>query len=265
MGYDFVNTLQLQLKEGRDFSKIYGTDSANFLVNESMAAKMGHPNPIGQKLSWGSEEGVILGVLKDFHFYSMHHAIDPMIIRVNEKQKYGTVLVRLQAGKTNEALAALGKLSKEINPKVLFTYQFADEQYARLYNNEQLMSRLVNWFAAIAIFISCLGLFGLAAFTAEQRIKEIGVRKVLGASVPDILSLLTLNFLKPVLIAIVIAIPVAQYIMNGWLQGFVYKIDMDWWMFAGAGMLSIFIAMLTVSFQAIKAAIANPVKSLRTE
>ena len=265
VGYDFVKTLKLQLRDGRDFSTSHGTDSANFLVNESMAARMGYHNPIGKKLSWGSEEGMIIGVLRDFHFYSMHTSIDPMVIRLNEKQKYGTILVRVEAGKAKEALSALENLSNEINPKTPFTYQFADEQYARLYNNEQLVSRLASWFACIAIFISCLGLFGLASFTAEQRTKEIGVRKVLGASVSNIVSLLAANFLKPVVIAIVIAIPVAQYWMHGWLQGFAYKIGMDWWMFALAGMIAIVIAMITVSFQAIKAAMANPVKSLRTE
>jgi putative ABC transport system permease protein len=264
-GYDFINTLQLKLKEGRDFSTGYGTDSTNFLVNESMVTMMGYQNPIGKKLSWGDEEGMIIGVLNDFHFYSMHRAIDPMVIRLDEKQKYGTVLVRVEAGKTKEALAALKKISKDINPKIPFTYQFADEQYARLYNNEQLMSRLANCFAIIAIFISCLGLFGLATFTAEQRTKEIGVRKVLGASVPNIVSLLSTNFLKPVAIAMFIEFTVAWYVMNNWLQDFAYKIDIEWWMFAIAGLLTVGIALLTVSYQSIRAALSNPVKSLRTE
>jgi len=265
VGYDFVKTLQLKLKEGRDFSTDYGTDSTSFLVNESMVAKMGYQNPLGKTMTWGSEPGTIIGVLKDFHFYSMHKAIDPIVIRVNEKQKYGTILVRIEAGKTKEALTSLEKLSKEVNSQIPFSYQFADEQYAKLYNNEQLMSKLANCFAVIAIFISCLGLFGLATFTTEQRIKEIGVRKVLGASVPNIVSLLTANFLKPVFIAILIAIPASQYVMSNWLQAFAYKINMEWWMFASAGMAAIIIAMLTVSFQTIKAAVANPVKSLRTE
>jgi putative ABC transport system permease protein len=265
VGYDFVKTLQLHVKEGRDFSTSYGIDSINFLVNESMVAKMGYKDPLGKRMSWGSEEGTIIGVLKDFHFYSMHKAIDPMVIRLNEKQKYGTVLVRLEAGRTKSALAALEKVSKELNPKIPFTYLFADEQYARLYNNEQLMSRLANCFAIIAIVISCLGLFGLATFTAEQRTKEIGVRKVLGASVPNIVALLSINFLKPVAVAMFIAFPVSWYVMNNWLKDFAYKIDIEWWMFGIAGLLTISIALLTVSYQSIKAAIANPVKSLRTE
>jgi putative ABC transport system permease protein len=265
VGYDFASTLQLQFKEGRDFSTDYGTDSANFLVNESMVAKMDYQNPIGKRLSWGNEEGMIIGVLKDFHFYSMHRAIDPMVIRLNEKQRFGTILVRIEAGKTKEALAGLEKLSKVIDPKIPFTYQFADEQYARLYNNEQLMSRLANWFAFIAIFISCMGLFGLATFTAEQRTKEIGIRKVLGASVPNIAAKLSANFLQPVVIAFFFATPVAWYIMNSWLQDFTYKIDLSWWVFAIAGLLTMSIAVLTTSYQCIRAALGNPVKSLRAE
>jgi putative ABC transport system permease protein len=265
VGYDFVKTLQLKLKEGRDFSTNYGTDSTNFLVNEAMVKKMGYENPVGKKLSWESEEGTIIGVLYDFHFYSMHKAIDPMVIRLNEKQKYWTALVRIEAGKTKDALAALQKISKEINPKIPFVYDFADEQYAKLYSNEQLMSRLANCFAVIAIFISCLGLFGLAIFSVEQRTKEIGVRKVLGASASNILSMLTANFLKPVVIAIVIAIPVSQYVMQRWLNDFAYKINIEWWTFVLAGILATLIALITISLQAIKAALANPVKSLRTE
>ena len=265
VGYDFVRTLQLKLKEGRDFSEGYGIDSTNFLVNESMVAKMGYQNPIGRQISWGNEKGIIIGVLKDFHFYSMHRAIDPMVIRLNEKQKYGTVLIRVEAEKTKDVLAALERVSKDVNPKIPFTYQFADEQYAKLYSNEQLVSRLANCFAIIAIFISCLGLFGLATFTAEQRIKEIGVRKVLGASVSDILIILGTNFLRPVVVALLIAIPVSQYIMQRWLNEFVYKINIEWWTFALAGISAILIAIVTVSLQAIKAAIANPVRSLRTE
>jgi putative ABC transport system permease protein len=264
-GYDFVKTLQLKLKEGRDFSNEHGTDSVNFLVNESMVAKTGYQNPIGRKLSWGNEEGMIIGVLEDFHFYSMHNAIDPMVIRLNEKQKFGTILVRVESGKTKEALASLKKISKDINPQVPFTYQFADEQYARLYNNEQLMSKLANCFAIIAILISCMGLFGLATFSAEQRTKEIGIRKVLGASVSGIITKLSTDFLQPVAIAFLLAIPISWYMMNGWLEDFAYRINITWWIFAMAGLLTMSIALLTISYQSIRSALNNPVKALRTE
>ncbi len=265
VGYDFVNTLQLKLKEGRDFSKGYGMDSANFLINESMAAKLNFQNPVGKKLSWGSDEGIIVGVLKDFHFYSMHRAIDPMVIRLDEKRKYGSVLVRAEASMTKNVLAALEKLNKEINPKTPFTYQFADEEYAVLYNNDQLLSKLADCFAVIAIFISCLGLLGLITYTAEQKIKEIGIRKVLGASVPDIIQMLSKDFINLVLIAAIIAFPVAWWAMNNWLESFVYRTTISWWIFALAGCIAVLIVVITISFQAIKAAIANPVKSLRTE
>ena len=264
-GYDFVKTLQLKLKEGRDFSTNYGTDSTNFLINESMAVKLNYQNPIGKKLSWGADKGMIVGVLKDFQFYSMHRAIDPMVIRLDEKKKYGTVLVRAEAAKTKDALAALEKLNKDINPKTPFTYQFADEAYAILYNNEQLASKLADCFAMIAIFISCLGLLGLITFTAEQKTKEIGIRKVLGASVLNIIQMLSTDFLKLILIAAIIAFPVAWWAMNKWLDNFAYRINIASWIFVAAGLGALFIALVTVSFQAIKAATANPVKSLRTE
>lgn len=265
VGYDFVKTLQLKLKEGRDFSNNYGTDSTNFLINESMTVKLNDPNPIGKKLSWGTNKGIIVGVLKDFHFYSMHRAIDPMVIRLDEKRKYGTILVRAEAAKTKDALAALEKLNKDINPKTPFTYQFADQEYAILYNNEQLVSRLADCFAMIAIFISCLGVLGLITFSAEQKTKEIGIRKVLGASVLNIIQMLSKGFLNLILIAASIAFPVAWWAMNKWLEDFAYRVSISWWMFALAGCIAIIIALATISFQSIKAAIANPVKSLRTE
>ncbi|HEY6977027.1 MAG TPA: ABC transporter permease [Chitinophagaceae bacterium] len=265
VGYDFAKTLQLQLKEGRDFSTNYGTDSTNFLINESMAAKLNYQNPVGKQLSWGKDKGIIIGVLKDFHFYSMHTAIDPMVIRLDEKRKYGTVLIRVEAAKTKDALAALEKLNKDINPKTPFSYQFADEAYSTLYKNEQLVSKLSDCFAIIAIFICCLGLLGLITFTAEQKTKEIGIRKVLGASVASIIQMLSKDFLKLVLLAAIIAFPIAWWAMEKWLQSFAYRITIGWWMFVSAGMLTILIALITISFQSIKAAIANPVKSLRTE
>lgn len=265
VGYDFVKTMRLKLKEGHDFSRDFGTDATGYIVNETAVKKIGYQNAIGQPLSWGDQHGKIIGVLKDFHFSSLHETIEPLIIRFSENQNWGTILVRTEAGKTKQALAELEKVCKELNPKYPFTYQFSDQEYARLYNNEQLVSKLSNYFAFLAIFISCLGLFGLATFTAEQRTKEIGVRKVLGASIPNIVALLSTSFLKPVTVAMLIGFPVSWYVMNEWLQKFAYKINIGWWMFALAGSLVIGISLLTVSYQSIKAAIANPVKSLRTE
>ena len=187
------------------------------------------------------------------------------MLRLGENIDWGQALVRTQPGKTKEALASLEKVCKELNPKFPFTYKFSDEEYAKLYKSEQVVSQLANYFAFLAIFISCLGLLGLVMFTAEQRTKEFGIRKVLGASPVTLFNLLSKEFLLLVLIAMVIASPLAWLAMNNWLQDYAYQIDISWWMFVVAGVLAILIALLTVSFQAIKAAMANPVKSLRTE
>lgn len=265
VAYDFVKTLGLQLKEGRDFSKDYPTDSLGFLLNETAVQKIGLQNPVGQTILWGNHPGKVIGVLRDFHFSSMHNSIDPLIVRLNEHWTWGNILVRIQAGKTREALSGLEALAKTVNPKFPFTYQFSDQEFARLYQSEQLVSKLSNYFAFLGIFISCLGLFGLATFATAQRRKEIGVRKVLGASVTGLTFMLANDFLKVVALAMLVAFPAAWLIMNKWLQNFVYRIDIEWWMFALAGFVTLGIAMLTVSYQSIRSALANPIKSLRTE
>lgn len=265
VGYDFVETLRLQLAEGRDFSKDFGADSAAYLVNETAAAKMGFQQAIGQNVEWGNRPGKIIGVLRDFHFNSLHRSIDPLIVRLDENWTWGTILVRIQAGKTQEALTTLERLCNDLNPKFPFTYQFSDLEFSKLYKSEEMVGQLSYGFALMAVLISCLGLFGLAAFTAEQRTKEIGIRKVLGATVSGIVSMLSKDFVKLVLLAAVLASPIAWWIMHRWLDGFAYRIDIAWWMFAAAGLAAVVIALLTVSFQAIKAAVANPVESLRDE
>jgi putative ABC transport system permease protein len=265
VGYDFIKTMGLQLQAGRDFSRDYGTDSVGFLLNETAVKKIGLTDPIGKTVVWGNHRGKVIGVIKDFHFASMHTAIEPLIMRLDDNWNWGTILVRIKAGKTRDALASLQDLSKQLNPKFPFTYQFSDLEYAKLYTSESVTSKLANIFAFLAIFISCLGLFGLATFTAEQRTKEIGVRKVLGASVSNIVTMLSTNFLKQILVAFFIAIPLSWYAMNGWLQNYAYKISTEWWMFLFAGLLTICIALITVSYQSIKASLSNPVKSLRTE
>ena len=265
VGYDFVKTMKLNLKEGRDFSKDFGMDSASFILNETAINKIGFKDAIGQSVTWGNRPGKVIGVLQDFHFNSMHENIEPLILRLDENWGWGTILVRTKAGKTKEAIAGLEKICKALNPKFPFTYQFSDQEYARLYQSEQIVSKLSNIFAFLAIFISCLGLFGLATFTAEQRTKEIGVRKVLGASVSNIITLLSTTFLKPIVIAMLIAGPPAWYAMDKWLSGFAYKVDFEWWIFPVAFSLTIGIALFTVSFQSIKSALINPVNSLRSE
>jgi len=211
------------------------------------------------------DKGKIIGVLEDFHFNSMRETIEPLVVRLDKQPKWGTILVRTNVGQTKEALASLEQVYKEVNPKFPFTYQFSDQEYTKLYQSEQVVSQLSQYFAFLAIFLSCLGLLGLAAFTAEQRTKEIGVRKVLGASVASIVSLLSRDFLKLVLLANVVAWPLAWYGVHQWLQDFAYRTPLSWWLFVLAGSGALLIAFITISFQAFKAAISDPVKSLRSE
>ena len=264
-GYDFVTTMNLKLLAGRDLSKDFASDSAGYLVNEEALKIIKYKDPLGKPLTFWGKKGSIVGVLKDFHFSSLHDPIKPLILRLGETDGYGNILVRTEAGKTKEALANLEKLCKQLNPKFPFTYYFSDEEYQKLYKSEEVVSKLSNCFAFLGIFISCLGLLGLVMFTAEQRVKEIGIRKVLGASVVSLFALLSKEFIVLVVIALGIASPLAWWAMHSWLQGFAYSVPIGLWVFAVAGVLAILIALLTVSFQAIKAAVANPVKSLRTE
>jgi putative ABC transport system permease protein len=265
VGYDFARTMRLKMASGRDFSKDFATDSLGYMINESALKRIKYADPIGKPFTMWGKKGKIVGVLKDFHFNSLHDPIQPLIIRLREKEVYGNILIRTQPGQTKQAIATMEKLCKELNPNFTFTYAFTDEEYQKLYNNEQVVGRLSKAFAFLAIFISCLGLLGLAMFTAEQRIKEIGIRKVLGASVGSLFNLLSKEFLILVLIALLIASPIAWIGMNKWLNGYTYHASMDWWVFVFSGVISIMIALVTVSFQSIKAALMNPVKSLRSE
>ncbi|QHV94469.1 ABC transporter permease [Spirosoma endbachense] len=263
VSYDFIKTMKIRLLAGRDFSKTFVTDSTNYLVNEEAARRMGMKNPVGQDLKFWSKSGKIIGLMKNFHVNSLRVAIEPLIIRLDSTNY--TLLVRTHPGQTEQALKSMERLAKQFNPAYPFDYRFADESFREQYKSETLIGKLANYFAIIAIFIACLGLFGLAMFTAEQRTKEIGVRKVLGASVTSIVALLSKDFLKLVLISIFIASPLAWYAMHQWLADFAYRIDIEWWVFVLAGLLAVGIAQLTVSFQSIKAALMNPVKSLRSE
>jgi len=265
VGYGFLKIMDLQLLQGRDFSKDFPTDTLGYIINETALKLIGYKNPIGKPLSIFKDKGHIIGVVKDFHFKSLHEPIEPLLINLNEHIDWGNALIKTEAGKTKEAIASLEQVCKQLEPKFPFNYFFVDEDYKKLYDNEQTVSRLSNVFSFLAIFISCLGLLGLTMFTAEQRTKEIGIRKVIGASVSDIVMMLSKDILQLVIISAVVATPVAWWGMNQWLQGFAYRTNISWWIFLIAAMITIIIALLTISFQAIKAAIANPVKSLRTE
>jgi putative ABC transport system permease protein len=263
---DLVKTAGLQLLAGRDIDvKNYPTDSTACLINESALKLMGFKNPIGQIIYDEPIRWHVIGVIKDFIQESPYEPIKPLIIR-GPKEWTSTMLVRLNSrNATAKNLAAMEQILKKYNPGYPFEYSFTDEEYANKFADEQLTGVLASLFAVLTIFISCLGLFGLSTYMAENRINEIGVRKVLGASVASISSLLSKDFIKLIIVAIVIASPVAWFAMNKWLQQYNYRIAISWTTFIIAGSLAIFIALVTVSFQAIKAALANPVKSLRTE
>jgi ABC-type antimicrobial peptide transport system permease subunit len=267
--YDYIKTMGIQLVAGRDFSREYGLDTMNYLVNEAAAKKIGYKDPIGKELTMWDDKGMIVGVMKDYHHNSLHVPIEPLILRLHKMSwggtYWGNVIVRTEKGKTKQAIASMEKLSKQFNPGFPFKYYFTDDEIAKNYKAEYTVSKLSRYFAFLAIFISCLGLFGLVTFTAEQKTKEIGIRKVLGASVTGIVGMLSKDFLTLVIIASVIAFPVAWWAMHTWLNGFAYRVNIGWWVFVIAGIVALLIALLTISFQSIKAAIANPVKSLRTE
>ncbi|MFN6089449.1 MAG: ABC transporter permease [Cyclobacteriaceae bacterium] len=263
IGYDFAKTMHTTIIAGRDFSEDYA-DSASYIINEKALRVIGYRDPIGMPLTFWNKKGTIVGVVNDFHFNSLHVPIEPLVLRL-KKGAGGYALIRTEAEKTSIALAGLEELHKKLNPDFIFAHQFADEEYAYLYQNEQVVKKLSLCFAFLAILISSLGLLGLVIFTAEQRIKEIGIRKVLGASTTQIATLLSKDFMKLVFVSILLSIPTAYYVMNNWLKGFEYRITIQWWMFVVAAVGAIAIALLTISFQAIKAAVMNPVNSLKSE
>jgi len=259
---DFQNLMQIRMKEGRWFRNDI-SDQKNAILNETAVKLTGLHEPIiGQRFVHQGDTGVIIGVVQDFHYKSLHDKIGPMVISNNPGEGF---YIKTAPGNTAAAIAAAGKIWKQYFPNTPFAYDFLDETYNNLYKQEQQSSVLITLFALIAIFISALGLLGLAAFAAEQKVKEIGIRKVLGASMQHIVRLLSVDFIKMVCIASVIAFPLAYWAMNKWLQGFAYRISLSWWIFIGAAAIALLIALITVSFQAIKAAVANPVNSLRSE
>jgi len=269
--YDYVKTMGIELIAGRDFDPSFSLDTMNYLVNEAAARKIGYKDPVGKELTMWGDKGSIIGLMKDFHHNSLKVPIEPLILRlfkgswVKEGGYWGNVIIRTEKGKTKQAIASMESTFRKFNPGFPFRYYFTDDEIMKNYKAEYTTSKLSRYFAFLAIFISCLGLFGLVTFTAEQKTKEIGIRKVLGASVTGIVRMLSKDFLKLVLIAAAIAFPVAWWLMNKWLQDFEYRIQIGWWVFIVAGVAAILIALLTISFQSIKAALANPVKSLRTE
>lgn len=262
--YAFTETMQMRMVAGRTFSREFATDSVGYVINQEAARAMGMEDPIGQSLDFWGDEGHIIGMVEDFHFDTFYTPIEPLIIRLDPEETW-LLFVRTEAGRTEEAIAGLETVYKRFNPSFPFEYTFLDDQFERFYRSELLLGKLASVFAIMAVFISCLGLFGLASFMAEQRTKEIGIRKVLGASVGGIVVLLSQDFTKLVLAAFVLASPLAYYGMTRWLSAFEYRIEIGVGVFVLAGIVSLFIAWFTVSYQSFRAAVANPVQSLRAE
>lgn len=269
--YDFIPTYGVKMVAGRNFSRDFPTDSSNYILNETAVKMLGWKNvqaAVNQPFRYGGILGRVIGVMSDFHFESMHQPIIPLVLIMGTpatKQFYGNFSVKLAANNTQAGLNDLEQAWKEFMPNDPFVYTFLDDNFAHLYDAENRQRNIFTIFSCIAIFIACLGLLGLSAFTVTQRFKEIGIRKVLGASVSNIVNMLSKDFLKLVLIASLISFPVAWYAMNQWLQSFAYRIDVGLWIFPIAAIIAAFVAFLTISFQAIRAAVANPVNSLRTE
>ncbi len=270
---NYIPTMGMSMAQGRNFSRDFLSDSTGIILNEAAAKLLGFKEPLKEILYRPSyhEGGVnlksirfhVVGVVKDFNFSSMHDKVGPLVMELNEN--WGSIAVRINTKNIPSLISQIENKWNAMSPGQPFSYTFMDNDFNNIYNTEQRTGKLFITFAVFAIFIACLGLFGLVTYAAEQRTKEIGVRKVLGANVAGIVAMLSKDFAKLILIAAVIAFPISWWSMNKWLQSFAFRINISWWVFAFAGLTTIIIALITVSFQAIKAAMANPVKSLRTE
>jgi ABC-type antimicrobial peptide transport system permease subunit len=264
VGYNLIETLNMKMAEGRAFSEDFNSPN-QVIFNETAIKQMGLKNPVGQKVSAEGEEMTIVGVVKDFNFESLYEKVKPCALFVAPVQYAPTVSVRIKAGAEKATLKNLEKVYTELYPGQTFEYRYMDDDYQQLYSAEQRVSVISKYFAAIAILISCLGLFGLAAFTAQQRTKEIGIRKVMGSGTAEIVKLLSADFTRLVVIAIVISIPIGYIIIHRWLGNFAYRIELHWWYFAGAGVVTLLITWFTVGMQTVKAALINPVECLKEE
>lgn len=266
--FDYLNHYKMKLLAGRGFSRDFMTDTTQAMVMNEAAIKMfGYTSPeqaIGKKFKQWGREGKIIGVIKDFHFRGLQQPIKPLSMRM-EPGNVGLVSVNVTGNDIAGTIKAIEGKFRTTIPNRPFTYYFLDEHFDEQYKAEERFGKLFLNFAVLAIFISCLGLLGLASYSTMQRTKEIGIRKVMGASVTNILTLLSKDFMLLVVISFFVAAPVAGFFMRAWLKDFAYRTDMGWWVFAAAGILAVIIAIGTISFMAVKAAVANPVKSLKTE
>src|SRR5687767_4854072 len=262
---EYLKTTGIKIKYGRDFYPVAANDSSSVLINEALAKMIGKENPVGMTLTREDRKYTIAGVTKDFVFADMYAKNDPLVF-LSWPQYHNYLYVKIKPQEyIKQAVARVENIIKRNNPAFPVEYEFVDENFNNIFKNEMLIGKLSRVFAILAIIISCLGLFGLAAYTAERRTKEIGIRKVLGASVQGITGLLSKDFLQLVGISALIAFPLAWWTMHDWLQNYAYRVTISWWVFIVAGVIVVLIAMITISFHSIKAAIANPVKSLRME
>lgn len=265
VNYGLLETLEIEMLSGRSFSREFSTDTTKIIFNETAIDILGFEDPIGKVVRlWDQHDLEIIGVAKDFHFQSLHESVKPLFFRINTDYNWN-IMVRIEAGKEKETLEKLQAFYVDFNPGFTFEYNFLDVQFQKQYAAEQRVAILSKYFAGFAILISCLGLFGLAAFTAERRLKEIGIRKALGSSVTNIIILLTGDFTRLVFVSIVIALPVSYFLVSNWLNRFAYHIDLGAWFFVGAGLTALLIAWVTVTTQAVKAAKVNPSQCLRNE
>jgi len=260
---NYIPTLGMKLMEGRNFSTKMGMDSSATIINKAMADKLGFTNPIGEKITNGGEHLTIIGVVDNFYYESVKQEVKPLLMILGNSNS--VISVKVNATDMKQALTSISRVWKDFLPNQTMRYNFLDQSYAAMYADVERMQYIFTGFSILAIIVACLGLFALAAFMAEQRRKEVSIRKILGASVANLFALLTGNFIKLVGISLIIAIPVAWLLMNKWLQDYAYRITISWTTFGIAGLTVILIALATVSLQAIKAAVNNPVKSLRSE
>ena len=264
--FDFVQTMKMTMAEGRAFDRNIISDTVAFIVNEKGAEKFGFESGTADKaLTFQGQKGKIVGVVKDFNFWSLHDAIEPFIMRVEPKPQFGCVIVRAKEGRSAEAIAALEKLAKEYAPAYPYRYSFINQDWDNYYKAEGQRGKVFNVLSGLSILISCLGLFGLSAYSAERRIKELGIRKVMGATVPGLLQLMATEFTVLVMIAAVIGCPVAWYAMTGWLQGYAFHVDVGWVTLVTATFICLFVSLGTILYHSLKATRANPVTSLRYE
>jgi putative ABC transport system permease protein len=269
--FDYMPAMGLEIAQGRAFDRSLATDSTAVVLNEAACRVLGWPEPVGKRLYAFLDNAAtvrlnytVIGVVRDFHFESLRRNITPLILRINREPAWIAGL-RLAPGDPAPVVRAVEATYRRFLPAEPFRYSFLDEDFDAIYRAEQRIGRILGWFAAFAIFIACLGLFGLAAYTTEQRTKEIGIRKVLGATVAGITGLLARDFLRLVALSVVLATPLAWFAMQRWLRDFAYRTALEWWLFAAAGLVALAVAALAVSFQSMRAALANPTTSLKNE